>query len=318
MESWKGFQKTNVHLVKAVSGIYTLSEQLTIVSKIPGGTDLFWSPHYNFPVLRRGKLLVTVHDVFHVAMKRYVQGFHRRWYAQMMFDQLAQKANMVIAVSKFTQSELVSWTKVDPQKVKVVYNGVDPSWFNISRLESPHPRPYLLFVGNIKPHKNLGRLLEAFEILKDQIPHDLVLVGKKEGFIIEDKEIIEKARNLKGRVHFTGEINDQHLQQYYAFAELLVFPSLYEGFGLPPLEAMACGIPVAASLIPSLAEICGKAVQYFDPYRPEDMAEKIQDVLQNEALRQDLIQKGLERAHQFTWDRCAEETRKLIGETLSL
>ncbi|HEY5039622.1 MAG TPA: hypothetical protein VIJ93_11165, partial [bacterium] len=111
MESWKGFQKTNVHLVKAVSGIYTLSEQLTIVSKIPGGTDLFWSPHYNFPVLRRGKLLVTVHDVFHVAMKRYVQGFHRRWYAQMMFDQLAQKANMVIAVSKFTQSELVSWTK---------------------------------------------------------------------------------------------------------------------------------------------------------------------------------------------------------------
>ncbi len=316
MEAWKGFQRPNVDLVKVRAGIYTLSEQFVIPAKIPSGTDLFWSPHYNFPVLWKGKLLVTAHDVFHVAMPSFVRGFHRRWYARTMFDQLARKADRVIAVSQFTQSELAVWTKVDPREVKVVHNGVDPSWFDIPRAASPHPRPYLLFVGNIKPHKNLGQLLEAFDSLKDRIPHDLVLVGKKEGFIVGDKAVFEKARHLKERVHFTGEIDDQRLQQYYAFTDLLVFPSLYEGFGLPPLEAMACGRPVAASFIPSLVEICGKAAQFFDPNRPEDIAQKIQEVLGNEGLRQDLVQKGLERARQFTWEKCAEGTREVIEDAL--
>jgi glycosyltransferase involved in cell wall biosynthesis len=318
MGAWKGFQKPNVDLVKAEAGIYGLSEQMVIPAKIPRGTDLFWSPHYNFPVLWKGKLLVTVHDVFHVAMPRYVRGFHRRWYARAMFDQLARRADAVIAVSQFTRSELAIWTKVDRQKVGVVPNGIDPSWFDIPRIASPHPRPYLLFVGNIKPHKNLGRLLEAFGSLQDKIPHDLVLVGKKEGFIVGDKRIFEKARALKGRVHFTGEIDDQRLQQYYAFTDLLVFPSLYEGFGLPPLEAMACGRPVAASFIPSLVETCGKAVQFFDPNRPEDIAQKIQEVLGNEELRQDLVRKGLEQARQFSWEKCAEGTRQVIDNALGL
>jgi glycosyltransferase involved in cell wall biosynthesis len=259
---------------------------------------------------------VTVHDVFHIAMERYVPGFHRRWYARMMFDQLARKAVKVIAVSQFTRSELAIWTKVDPRKVRAVHNGVDPSWFDVPRTASPHPRPYLLFVGNIKPHKNLGWLLEAFESLKDRIPHDLVLVGKKEGFIVGDKTILEKSRELKGRVHFTGEIDGERLRQYYAFTDLLVFPSLYEGFGLPPLEAMACGRPVAASFIPSLVEICGKAVQFFDPNRPEDIAQKILEVLGNEGLRQDLVKKGLERARLFTWEKCAEGTREVIEDAL--
>lgn len=307
----------NINIVDYDAPIYSIVEQLKILSKIPKDTSLLWSPHYNIPLFYRGRLLVTVHDVFHLAMPQYVGGLHKRLYAKGMFAAVKQKADKIICVSEFTKRELVRLVGVDPNKIRVIYNGVDKSWFGIKANRCPHEKPYLLFVGNVKPHKNLVLLLEAFESIMAGIPQDLIIVGKKEGFIIGDKIVQEKAVKLGDRVHFTGYVNDEVLKQYYAHAEALVFPSLYEGFGLPPLEAMACGCPVISSNVVSLPEVCGDAVIYCDPYRPDDIAKKILFLTANLSLQSELREKGIQRAKQFTWDKCAEETATIIKELIN-
>lgn len=278
------------------------------------GRRPFWSPHYNFPVLWRKKLLATVHDVFHLANPRFVSGIHRRLYAQFMFRKLARRADAVLCVSSFTKKELFRLAGGRGDRMRMVHNGVDDFWFHPPEAERPHPRPYLLFVGNVKPHKNLGRLLQAFGLLKDKIPHDLVVVGKKEGFLTGDREVIRQAGVFGGRVQFTGLLEDEQLRRYYASADLLVFPSLYEGFGLPPLEAMACGTPVACSNAASLPEVCGEAALYFDPLQPQDMAGKVSKILSDPPLREELARKGLEQARSFSWERAATETARVLEE----
>jgi len=233
-----------------------------------------------------------------------------------MFNRLVRRADALLAVSHFTREELIRWTRVSPEKIQVVHNGVDPVWFGALKGSRPHARPYLLYVGNIKPHKNLGRLLEAFDRLKGSIIQDLILVGKKEGFLTGDSEVQRQARKLGDRVRFTGELEEPLLRQYYLYADCLVFPSLYEGFGLPPLEAMASGVPVVVSNAASLPEVCGEAALYFNPLDPGEMAEKILEVLGGRG-REARIQKGLERANEFNWDRCAKETVSVIERILA-
>jgi glycosyltransferase involved in cell wall biosynthesis len=312
MDRWEGFKKPNVQRIQTRSSIFSLSEQWEIVRKIPSDSRFFWSPNYNFPILYKGKLLVTVHDVFHLANPQFVFGSHRRFYAKFMFKKLVGRANEILCVSRFTKGELLKWAGGDAGKMNVIHNGVDPSWLKVEKKVRPHPKPYFLFVGNVKPHKNLGRLLRAFAFLKDRIPHDLILAGKKEGFITGDLKVIKEAEGFGDRVQFTGMLDDEQLRQFYAYADLLVFPSLYEGFGLPPLEAMAGGTPVACSNAASLPEVCGDAVLYFDPYQPRDMAEKIEKALTDIPLRERLIKKGMEQVVQFTWEKTATETVKVM------
>lgn len=302
----------NVRLVDCKAPIYSIQEQFELARKIPESTDLFWAPHYNIPVFYRGRLLVTVHDVFHLAMPEFVGGLHKRLYAKAMFGAVAKRADTVVCDSEFTARELTRFTGVSEQKLRVIKLGIDSSWFVPVQAPSPHGKPFLLFVGNVKPHKNLVRLLDAFASIAQVISHDLIIVGKKEGFITGDDAVQEKAARLGDRVHFTGYIDDAALRQYFSHAAALVFPSLYEGFGLPPLEAMASGCPVIVSNVASLPEVCGDAAVYCDPYSSEDIAQKILFVLRNEPLRSDLSRKGLEQARKFTWEACAEETSRVI------
>jgi glycosyltransferase involved in cell wall biosynthesis len=313
MKRCKGFaQSPRIQWIETTSPIFTISEQWELSRKIPQDTHLFWSPNYNFPIFWRGKLLVTVHDVFHLVMGKEIGSFPKRFYARLMFNRLVRQAEAILCVSHFTQGELARFTDVSSRKVKVIHNGVNESWFKIKRRKNPRPRPYLLYVGNVKPHKNLSALLEAFSFLKDKIPHDLVLVGQKEGFITGDSSVFEKAKGLKERVHFTGIVKEDLLGQYYAFADMLVFPSLYEGFGLPPLEAMACGCPTVVSKAASLPEVCGQATEYFDPKNPNEMAGKILKVLQNKKLREKLVKQGTKQVRQFTWKESARRTCQVV------
>lgn len=306
----------NVALVDCQAPIYSVAEQLAVVRKIPRETTLFWSPHYNIPLLYRGRLLVTVHDVFHLAMPEYVDGFHRRLYARGMFAALRRKANAILCDSEFTQDELRRLTGRDAQKLYTIHLGLDHSLFQVQRDCNPHLRPYLLFVGNVKPHKNLKTLLNAFKLIENQIPHDLVIVGKKEGFITGDKSVVAEAVSLGDRVKFTGYVEDNLLRQYYVHADALVLPSLYEGFGLPPLEAMACGCPAIVSRATSLPEVCGDAALYCDPRSAKDIAEKIRRLVRDPSLREDLQKRGPEQASRFRWERCAEQTFDVIERML--
>jgi len=311
-------QKLNEYkIIMCDSKIYSLYEQYELKRNIQNHIDIFWSPHYNIPLLYKGKLLVTIHDVFHLAMPQYVKGLHKKMYARFMFNAVKKKASKIICVSNFTKNELIRLVGVDEKKIKVIHNGVDGSWFNITKTIKPNDKPYLLYVGNVKPHKNLNNLLNAFDLIKDCIPHDVIIVGKKEGFITGDKKLFDKASEFGNRVKFTGYVTDEVLKQYYVHAACFVFPSFYEGFGLPPLEAMAVGCPVIVSNVASLPEVCGDAALYCDPYNPEDIAEKIKLLIENPSLQEELRQKGLERAKLFTWEKCAKETMAVIEEVLN-
>lgn len=303
----------HVKVMNCDKPVFSIVGQFEIIKKIPKGTSLFWSPNFVIPIFYKGKLLVTVHDVFHLAMPNYL---NKTIYisARVLYNILRYRAEKIICVSRFTAKELTRLTKIPEEKIVVIYNGVDNSCFNIQPKKNPHNKPYLLYVGNVKPHKNLFALLKAFSMLKDRIDHDLVIAGKREGFLTPENNL-ENAINsydLHKRVHFSGYIEDDLLKQYYAFADALVFPSLYEGFGLPPLEAMACGCPAVVSNAASLPEVCGDAALYFNPYKPEDIADKIFLLLNNDNLRVDLAKKGKEHARQFNWERTAQETFRVI------
>ena len=303
----------HVKIINCDKPIFSIAGQLEVIKKMPKDTKLFWSPNFIIPIFSKGKVLATVHDVFHLAMPEYLS-MPVRASARILFEVLQHKADKIICVSHFSARELVRLTRIPEEKIQVIYNGVDNSWFHVTPKDNPYNRPYLLFVGNVKPHKNLSALLKAFSMLKDKIDHDLVVVGKREGFLTPDNNLENAINNynLHERVHFTGYIEDDLLKQYYVFADALVFPSLYEGFGLPPLEAMACGCPVIVSNAASLPEVCGDAALYFDPYRPEDIADKIMILLNDNALKAELKKKGKERALYFTWDKSAQETIRVI------
>jgi glycosyltransferase involved in cell wall biosynthesis len=251
--------------------------------------------------------------VNHLALPHLLGGFHKRLYAKFMFNAVKKKSSQIITVSEFSKREIIKCVGIKAEKISVVYNGVESFWFHVKMDERPHPKKYFLYVGNVKPHKNLCALLQAFDLLKNNIDHDVVIVGQKHGFITQDKKIDHIAQKMMDRVHFTGYLSDSLLNQWVAHAEALVFPSLYEGFGLPPLEAMACGCPVLCSNAASLPEVCGDAALYFDPYQPKDIANKMEMLINNPSLRNELVEKGRSRARQFTWEKSAQQVINIIN-----
>lgn len=306
----------NVEIIDINSPIYSVSEQLELGLKIPAAVKLFWAPHYNVPLLYRGRLVATVHDVSHLAMPQFVSGLHKRAYARFMFAGLIRRASSIICVSRFTMDELVKYTGAPAAKIFPIHNGCAAKWFSLKAKTPPYPKPFLLFVGNVKPHKNLRALIKAFGLVKDSINHDLVIVGKKDGFITGDNDALLGGQAMGERVVFTGEISDQLLEQYFTHATGLVFPSLYEGFGLPLVEAMACGCPVIASRAASMPEVCGDAAVYCDPCSAPDIADKILMLTRSDLLPRALSIKGRERARLFRWEKCVSHTAEVLRRAL--
>jgi glycosyltransferase involved in cell wall biosynthesis len=296
------------------SPIYSISELVEVPIRIPRSIDVFWSPNYNAPITSRGRLVVTVHDVNHLALPDLLESRLKRAYAKLMFANVKRRAARVICVSKFTASELTRLTGLEPNQITVVHSGLSASWTAPSDSPRPIAAPYILFVGNVKPHKNLGRLLQAFGLIKDRIPHTLVIVGKREGIVTPDHAAVAAAERLGHRVVFTDEVPEERLRAYYAHADLLVFPSLYEGFGFPPLEAMAMGIPVAASTAASIPEICGEAAAYFDPHSIDEMSTVIEQALTDQALRAKLREQGTKQIAKYSWATTAAQTAAVFRE----
>lgn len=318
---WIGTER--LVFIDCQSSIYSINEQFDVLKKIPRNTDIFWSPHYNIPVFYSGKLVCTVHDVFHLAMPHFVPGIHKKLYAKFMFSNVRRKSNAIICVSEFAKSDLVKHTGPDDGKIHTVYNGVDSRWFksdvtNHSSNFLPHNKPYFLFVGSVKPHKNLKSLILAYMKIKDQVKQDLLIIGKTDGMITSDYEVMDLAKLAGDRIHFVGEIDngEETLKKYYSHAHALVLPSFYESFGLPPLEAMACGCPVMVSNVAALPEIYGDAAMYFDPNNVDDIANALLIMNDNHSLRQDYIEKGDIRSRLYNWDKSAAETADVIRKVL--
>ncbi len=307
----------NARVIKFDAPIYSIREQIALPRRVPRRTDILWSPHYNIPVAWRGRLVVTIHDLAHLALPEFVGGPHRRAYARFMFDRVSRSADAIMTDSEFSRAEFARLVGVRRAQPQVVHLGVDRGWFEIPPSPSPHPRPYLLYVGNVKPHKNLSRLLHAFEQLASRVSCDLLILGKNEGFLSEDADAREAAERLAPRVQLLGALPQELLKRYVSHAEAVVQPSLYEGFGLPPLEAMAAGCPTIVSRAASLPEVCGDAALYFDPLDSGSIAEAVLRLLRQPELRATLRCRGLERARHFTWDRSAAAVLGVLERLLA-
>lgn len=304
----------NVEIRDADAPAYSLREQLAFARLDVRRADLFWAPHYNIPLVRTPRLVVTVHDVMHLTLPEYRNRWVRRQYATTMYTEVRRRASAVICVSDFTRRELERVVGTGPA-THVVHNGVHPSWFDVSRAPG---RPYIVFVGLAKPHKNLFGLLQAFATIRDRVPHELVIVGSnRDALRTSDPRIEEASAALNGFVRFAEHLDLSSLQQCVAGADALVQPSFCEGFGLPPLEAMAAGTPCLVSRIEPLVEVCGDAVMYCDPRDPADIARRLLELLQSQEARQQLRSRGRERARAFSWDRSATETLAVFEQVLS-
>lgn len=308
--------------------IYSIQEQFELPLCIPK-CDLFWSPHFNIPLfpIRAKKRLVTINDAFHFAFFSTLTPL-QKIYAKLFFKAAGILSEKVITVSKFSESELMKLGKIDQDKLCVIHLGVDGRSFhpckdrilleNVKQLYSL-PSKFILFVGNIKPHKNLKGLLTAFSLLvkEKKIDSHLVIVGQRTGFVRgEELGYFCEQEKISEKVVFLDYIEEDHLTPLYHLAQMMVLPSFYEGFGLPVLEAMSCGCPVVASSAGSLPEICGDAAEYVDPYHPQGIANKIWYVLENQDCRNLLVQKGLEQARLFQWERTAEKHVQLIEQII--
>lgn len=193
---------------------------------------------------------------------------------------------------------------------------MDRSWEEVETGSSLHPNPYFLYIGNIKPHKNLKNLIKAFLKVSDDIECDLVIIGQEKGLLTPDSEILSLLEKGHSRIYFKGFLSFDLLKRYMKQAYALVFPSLYEGFGLPPLEAMACGTPVIAANRASIPEVCGDAALYFDPENVDEIAEKLILISSDKSLSKKLIAKGLIQSKKFAWEKCAEQTMEVINKVL--
>lgn len=234
---------------------------------------------------------------------------------------ILKKADCIITISNSTKNDL-KHLKVDAGKIKVIHLAADEKFQPLDKEKIQTFKTkynlnfrFLLYIGTLEPRKNIPTLIQAFSNLKKKhvLPHKLVIAGKKGWKYKSIFELIEKL-NLQDDVIFTGYVPDEDLPALYNAADLFVFPSLYEGFGLPPLEAMACGCPVITSNTSSLPEVVGDAGIMIDPYDVDGLAEAIYNVLTNMELKEDMVKKGLERAKMFSWEKTAKETLKVYEE----
>jgi glycosyltransferase involved in cell wall biosynthesis len=276
------------------------------------GVDLVHEPAFVGAVAGRCPFVITVHDL---SFLLYPQGFRmlNRFYLRNLTRWSVHRARRVIAVSESTKYDLVRLYDLSPARVDVVHNGVDPSFrplpageISAFRAERGLPERYCLFVGTLEPRKNVVQLIEAYARLPRTRP-PLLLVGGK-GWLYDEIFARVEALDLSTEVHFVGYVSTEELPQWYNAAELFVYPSLYEGFGLPPLEAMACGTPVVTSTASSLPEVVGEAGLSVDPGDVEALAAAIERVLMDVELREQMQVAGVARAQGFSWEKTARDT----------
>jgi glycosyltransferase involved in cell wall biosynthesis len=268
--------------------------------------DLFFSPGYNAPLFCPSPFIFTIHDLSHVYCGENSSPLIRLYYATVAKKACGQAA-AVLTVSEFTRSQILEWSGISADKVVNVSCGVEASYCPEGN-KYGFSFPYLLCISNRKPHKNEFRLVKAFASAKLDGMH-LVFTGERSMAIM--KRIEE--HHVRDRVHFAGIVPEAELPALYRGAEALVFPSLYEGFGLPVLEAMACGTPVLTANTTALPEVAANAALLVNPTSVEQIAHALEQIVSDDGVRLCLRKKGLARAAQFSWSR----TNDRIHEVLS-
>lgn len=287
------------------------------------GADVIWLPSLQSVGVRRNtKLAVTFHDLSFVRYREFFSRRARLWHRLVNPRRLARRADAILATSEHTKNEVVGYYGIPAERVTVTPLGVDESFFRradaqeFARVRRQYglPERYILTVGNLEPRKNVATLLQAYSRLRPDA--DLVVVGRD---VRGGNDLYRHARSLKNgnHVHFLGYVRAADRPIVYQAASIFVYPSYYEGFGLPVLEAMASGVPVIASQATSLPEVVGDAGILVDPYDVADLAEALTALLKDAGFCQRLAARGVQRAKQFSWQRTAEMTAAVINRLAS-
>lgn len=270
-------------------------------------------PSFMLPVKKTCSAVITVHDL---AFLRYPEAFTwaTRMYYRLFFPRSLKNADMIIADSHATKNDIIKEYGLHPNKIKVIHLAVEDEFKRVQEKEALEkirkkynlPEKFFLFVGLLSPRKNLVNILKAYERLG--VSHHLVLVGGK-GWLYEDIFAEIEMLGIREKVHWIGYVEDRmELPAFYTLAEALVFPSFYEGFGFPILEAMACGCPVITSAVSSMPEIAGDAALFVNPHKPEEIENAMRKIIEDKACKNGLIKKGSEQLKKFSWEKTARET----------
>lgn len=343
----------NFHLIPEPAGIYSLGEQLGFRSNIVHvAPDIMFFPHYAAPVFKPVRSVSCIHDLIHLLFPGQLPNKAAWFYAKIMISAAIHTSDKIVTVSEHTRRDLMKFYPKAADKIKVIYNGVSDIYQPAGATECLRVGKkfhlagrYILYVGLQKPHKNLERLLKAFALLladgqfsigrqrvklgKEQKNRlngvhpeasepnglQLVLAGKEEKHSAVLRRLVRDL-GLENKVRFLGYVEEADLPGLYTGAEVFVFPSLYEGFGLPPLEAMACGTPVVTSNAASLPEVVGDAGVMVGPTDTEALAAALAEFCQSAELREKYSAKGKERAKAFSWSRAAMETLTVLESVL--
>lgn len=280
--------------------------------------DVFFSPTHYLPLYTSSPSVISIFDVSYL----YFPNLFKKkdlYQLKLWGGYSIKKAQKIITISNSSKNDIIKMYKVNPDKVTVIYPGIkiQNSEFTIQNMEELKKKfgidsKYILFVGTLQPRKNIIKLIEAFAKLKEK-DFNLVIVGKK-GWHFEEILNAPKKYNVEDRVKFLDSVSDEDLPGFYKNALCFCLPSLYEGFGLPILEAMQYGCPVATSNVSSLPEAGGDAVVYFDPENVEDITKALHSLVNDEELRNKLVKKGYEQIKKFSWEKTARETLKVLEE----
>jgi len=324
-DNWNEYQPANPNFKKVLANYkwYGFKEQIFFPFKIrKHKIDLMHFPHFNIPIFYFRPFIITIHDLilkkFSTCRASTLTPFIY-WLKSLAYQVViflaVKRSKKIIAVSNYTKNDILEYFKVKSSKIKVIYEGA-PDSGTASQIEGSPPAilrrglppTYLLYVGNAYPHKNLERLILAFnKLIKDKKNLHLILVGEIDYFY---KRIQDKFSGSK-QIIFTDFVSDKKLTYLYKNASLYIFPSLYEGFGLPPLEAMSYGTPVVCSQSSCLPEVLEDSVIYFNPEDINDMAEKIKYVLNNKDIQERLILMGFKQIRKYKWEKMALEILKI-------
>ncbi len=279
-----------------------------------GETDILFMPNLNqFQVAGNTKLVLTVHDLSPVTTPEFYNTKRRLWHYFLNYKKAVNRANLILAVSKYTKLDLVRLFNINPDKIKVIYPGINTKKMaeriSINKLRMARniyglPGDYLLFLNTIEPRKNLSNLIKAFEQIES--PVSLVIAGKK-GW--KYKEVFKQIKNSKksSKIKYLGYIREEDKPAIISMARALIYPSFYEGFGFQPLEAMALKTPTIVSQVTSLPEIVKDASLLVNPYNIQDLRSAISEIIMKEDLRQKLISKGVKRVVSFNWQLTANQ-----------
>jgi glycosyltransferase involved in cell wall biosynthesis len=303
---------------------YSVREQFAVpLALARARVDLFHAPHYVVSPLTRCPFVVTIHDCIHLRFPQYLPNKIAVRYANTMMRSSARRSRRILTVSQASKQDILHYLHVPAEKVEVIYNALDerlatpPTEGEIARVRQRYQldAPFILYTGNIKPHKNLDRLIEAYAILRRRgvVDAKLLIIGDEVSKYPNLRRLVHR-HQLHPHVRFFGFVSDEMLAILYRLATVFVFPSLYEGFGLPPLEAMAAGTPVITSNVSSLPEVVGDAAVLIDPLDADAIADAMARVIGDPNLRADLIRRGHERVNAFSWRRSVTRVRDVYEE----